>query len=284
MHYTNVRIHSDVLDLIQVLIVRGDFSIQQLQSAGKVIIEKLCVSVHEDRYDLQNKLLHLLHFIFSGLSTTHDGRTKSTKPSEASSSQEFLLDFDIHPLLLPTLLDAIQKTAGRPILQYWLDFVLMTVPQFPRLLSYTVTPLSECLCRQLWSFVETLTHIARDTVSIRYDIRANVMDTEVIMLLNTLERLVILSLTKGGEPNAPEKEDEVTTEKINSEPSGGSGGILGIMTNVFTSETPTNASEETLSVSISPPMRCNILNLVRSSHPATKLFLRQYAFYMLYGY
>lgn len=256
MNYANIRIHSTVVDLIQALVARGDFPVPRLQLASKIIIEKLCISVHEGRYDLQNKLLHLLHYTFSGLTVTQvsqdnkPGYSKTVDVPEKDilASQEAEKSIIIHPLLLPTLLDGIQKTAGCSILQHWLDFILMTVPQFPRILSYTVVPLSDCICRQLWVIVNTLTDTVRDMVS---SVRANVTDTEVVMLLNTLERLVTLGLTKGNELHIQEKEDEATIEKTNQESSGGSGGILGIMTNVFTSDTFANTPEEVLSVRIS---------------------------------
>ncbi|GJJ13160.1 hypothetical protein Clacol_007411 [Clathrus columnatus] len=257
MSNTNIKIHSSVLDLIQVLTARGDFSVHRLQLTQKVIVEKLCISVHEDRYDLQNRLLHLLHSTFSGLSAilTQDNRTGSSnrlangieKESSAPVSQVPEIPIDTHPILLPTLLDGISKTAGRQILQYWLDFILMTIPLFPRLLGHTVVPLSDCICRQLWFTIGALADVFREASSSQRDIHSNITDTEVVMLLNTLERLAILSLAKGGEPGIQDKDEETTIEKYNQD-TGGSGGILGIMTNVFTSDTSANATEEALSL------------------------------------
>jgi hypothetical protein len=146
----------------------------------------------------------------------------------------------INPLLVQTLIDGISKTSNRPILQHWIDFILMTVPQFQQALYHLIFPLSDCICRQLRSALIDVHHVAKDTKG-KGPILSTTTDAEFIMLLNALERLVLLSLTKTEVDN---QEDDNHSEKAGAE----SSGLLGYVSNVFGTETPSN-SDDQLSVS-----------------------------------
>lgn len=72
-------------------------------------------------------------------------------------------------------------------------------------------------------------------------------DADFVMLLNALERLVLLSLAHTME--ASSAEDEMATlEKSASE----SSGLLGYVSNVFGSETPQPQQDEQLTVGVGP--------------------------------
>ncbi len=62
------------------------------------------------------------------------------------------------------------------------------------------------------------------------DIVASVTDAELIMLLNALERLILLSLAYTSEPDSSEDDGNIM-EKTTPE----TGGLLGYVSNVFSS-------------------------------------------------
>ena len=225
----NEVIQSSAVDLLQALVTRGEIDWHTLQIAESVIVGKLYVCVHTGRLDLQNKMLHLLHSLISALSATFH---RSTQGDLGSDSATYSLD----PLLTQTLVDGISVRPNRAILQHWLDFILMTVPQFHDILQPTIIPLNDCVCRQLKSALDEITR-ASDVTSVSMDFSIYTTDADFIMLLNAMERLVLLSLSQAMDPN--QVEDEMVPEKIGND----GGGLLGYVSNVFSTDS-TSASVE----------------------------------------
>jgi len=264
MEHTNAQIQAVTIDLLQTIITRGDLDAPRLETVQVVVIAKLYAMVHEGTIDLQNKLLHLLHSILSSLSSSmapqYSGSAlnRSTENIDSAAEKALVADdgrrhasssfIPINPLLLPTLIDGIIRSMGHPTLQHWLDFLLMSVPQFPRMLSYTVPPLSDCICRQLTFALADVGRLMGKGSSAAGTLKSNTTDAEFIMLLNALERLILLGLSKNYDPALVDKEEEVVPERPVQQDSGGSG-LLGIVSNVFGSESTGNVAEEPLSVS-----------------------------------
>lgn len=76
------------------------------------------------------------------------------------------------------------------------------------------------------------------------DVRSSTTDADFLMLLNALERLILLNL-QNPDPGTTDEEDLGPQKPVGME---GGGGILGIMTNVFTSDSPPSAVDEQLTV------------------------------------
>ena len=253
MDHANAQIQANAIDLIQAIVARGELDGLGLESLEAAVVGKLYCSVHLDRVDLQNKLLHVLHSIISASSAADPHRPRtSSKPGDTAALGEAAVLQDagrssyfvrINPLLVQTLIDGITMAAGRPTPQHWLDFVLMTVPQFPRVLSYMVSPLGDCVCRQLRHALADVKKVLDHDTTRLSSITSGTTDAEFIMLLNALERLVLLSLTKSHDSPAPE-DDTVLERPV---PESSSSGLLGIVSNVFGSES-SGMTEDYLSV------------------------------------
>ncbi|KAI9513117.1 Dopey, N-terminal-domain-containing protein [Russula earlei] len=244
----NVLIQSTAIDLLQAIVARGEIDLPSLQNVQAAVIGKLYFSIHTQRLELQNKLLHLLHSIISAI-------TASQTPSAPRPNKGVMLDtlvepsaldkpedlhaFAIHPLLLQTLMDGINVPSNSAILQHWLDFVLMVVPQFHHALRSLVSPLGDCVCKNLRIRLDDL-YRALSEGHDHHDFRSTTTDLEFIALLNALERLVLLSLSTTDPGHADE--DDVPAEKPpGTEP----GGLFGIVTSVFSSESiPVNLDEQ----------------------------------------
>ncbi|KAI0050603.1 hypothetical protein FA95DRAFT_1536117 [Auriscalpium vulgare] len=250
MEPMNTTIQSTAIDLLQAIVARGEIDVLTLDGIQAAVIGKLYLSVHTRRLELQNKLLHLLHSVISA--TTASQGTRTPRPpntpdglSERLPSHDDSQEppgFHINPLLIQTLIDGLAILSNRAVLQHWLDFILMTIPQFQNMLHAVVSPLSDCVGRQLHSSLADIRRVLENSQA-GEDLKSMTTDAEVIMLLNALERLVLLSLSAPdvGQPD----EDEVPAEKP---PTSESGGFLGIVTNVFSSESAPIGADEQLTI------------------------------------
>lgn len=264
MQPLNISIQSNSVELLQAIVSRGEIDHILVKSIEATAIGKLYFSVHMNRLDLQNKWLHLLHSVISvSTSLLFQAQAGTVKPDDSGiegvNSQDKSTEpgnrYPLNPLLIQTLVDGISSRSNRPVLQHWLDFILMAVPQFQPALQATVTPLNDCLCRQLMSALTDIQKAKLQSQEHAEDISASVTDAELIMLLNALERLILLSLAYTSEPDSSE-DDGNTLEKPTSEASG----LLGYVSNVFSSDTTSADQTEQLTVrsSISNLIPCSI--------------------------
>lgn len=250
MRPQNAVIHSTTVELLQTIVARGETELVVVESIEAIVVGKLYYCIHTNRLDLQNKLLHLLHSVISASTADDLVRPFAGKHRQGERPPDILTTFDstqeaqprayaVNPLLIQTLMDGISVPANRPVLQHWLDFVLMAVPQFQPALHAVVAPLNECICRQLQTSLDHVLKASSHDDTFSDDMNSTITDAEFIMLLNGLERLVLLSLAYTSELLSPE-EDQSGVEK-----SAESGGLLGYVSTVFSSEnTPQNVDEQ----------------------------------------
>ncbi|KAG6817586.1 hypothetical protein H0H87_006963 [Tephrocybe sp. NHM501043] len=240
----NATIQSTAVDLLQAIVARGDID-GVADGIEAVIVGKLYFCVHSERLDLQNKLLHLLHSLISA-STSHEaGRQMMQRQDGSGPSSTIDHDNDQEPrrysvnsLLIQALVDGIAVRTNRPVLQHWLDFILMAVPQFQPALQAVVTPLNDCLCRQLIVSLTDIHAASSQGHEFTQDLASSATDAEMIMLLNGLERMILLSLAYTSELSETE-DDYAPQDKAGTENSG----LLGYVSNVFGSESVQQSDE-----------------------------------------
>jgi len=260
----NARIQSLSIDLLQTIIARGDMGLQALESIENIVVAKIFSSIHTGRLDLQPKLLHILHSVILATSTIPQARQGKSKadaalavaalePSGSVASNVIdegvtrkLPSSSIDPLLTQTLIHGISEISNRPILQHWLDFILTTVPQFSQSLQQLSYPLSECICRQLNSSLGLMEEVLLKGFSVRPDSAPIMTDSEFVMLLHALERLVLQGLSKGETSYNENPDDALPTTATEKE----STGLLGLVSNVFTPDGSGSFPIDSLSVSL----------------------------------
>ncbi|CAA7265849.1 unnamed protein product [Cyclocybe aegerita] len=251
MQPLNNIIQSNAIELLQAIVSRGDIVHGLIETIEATTIGKLYFSIHTGRLDLQNKWLHLLHSVIS-VSTAllesaqrpANNSQEDTVPDSASVPEKTAdptLRHPMNPLMVQTLVDGISTRSNRPVLQHWLDFILMAVPQFQPTLQAVVTPLNDCLCRQVLSSLADVLRSTTQMLDYADDMAVSVSDAELIMLLNGLERLILLSLAYTSEINSPDDEAN-TMEKSTAD----GGGLLGYVSNVFSSESSSANQTEQL--------------------------------------
>ncbi|KAF7968943.1 hypothetical protein HWV62_28842 [Athelia sp. TMB] len=253
MRATNVLIQSTSIDLLQGIVARGEIDNLLVDNIEAAVIGKLYFCVHVGRLDLQNKLLHILHSLISASTSDIDAggpsfRTKiADKASEDHSTQDGSSEdgrksYALNSLLIQTLVDGIAVASNRPVLQHWLDFVLMAVPQFQPALQAVVPPLNDCVCRQLRLALTDILQASEDQEEVR-DIDSAVTDAEFIMLLNALERLMGLSLASV-DSTSQEEENGVTDRSAQE-----GTGLLGYVSNVFSSDSVAGLTDDQVKTS-----------------------------------
>ncbi|KAK2464744.1 hypothetical protein APHAL10511_003162 [Amanita phalloides] len=250
MESFNISTQTTAVDILQVIVTRGDVDPMTIESIEAVVVGKLFFCIHTGHLDLQNKLLHILHSLISNY--VSQGRSASEKHKDdgavdRTGSQEKVHEtltrgYTAHSLLVQVLVDGIAVRTNRSILQHWIDFILTAVPQFQLALHAVVMPLNDCLCRQLRTSLNDLLQASSRKHEFGSDVSTAVTDAEFAMLLNGLERFVLLGLTANPESNVSE-EDIPMIEKSTSEPSG----LLGMVSNVFGADTSTVTDEQLMS-------------------------------------
>lgn len=250
----NNIIQSLSVDMLQVLISRGEIDDISLETIQATVVGKLYFSIHTGRLDLQNKLLHLLHSVISASTALYPSTSKAITASPALSQGRSTRgsqdggrpDKGASPLLIQTLVDGISVPQNRPLYQHWLDFVLMTIPQFQNTLRTTIGPLIDCICRRLRMALTDLSQVFVEGRAGIANKQLALTDAELVMYLNALERLVLLSLSNRASP-AQLEDDGIAIERGIPEPTG----LFGYVSTVFGTEENAPAQDEQLTVSCS---------------------------------
>ncbi|CAE6451535.1 unnamed protein product [Rhizoctonia solani] len=266
MQTLNGYLHTVALDTLQAIVSRGEVDLPTLETIEATIVSKLYMSVHTDRVDLQNKLLHVLHSTIFAVTST-PALTPGTAPGSprlapgkfallpgssvdelaSSDGQAVKLPGSINPLLIQTITDGISRTSHTPILQHWIDFVLMTIPHFQQPQAQVVLPLIDCVCKQLRVALDSIHQLIQARRTAEVDHMSHVTDAEVVVLLNALERLVLLATARNADPGLLEEGDAASEKE--------STGLFGIVTTVFNSDSYSHTAAEKITP-LSPTYRC----------------------------
>lgn len=194
MDSMNTRICAVTADLLQVIVTRGDLDLQTLQSVENALTVRLYLLVEKSNYDLQNKLLHVLHSTVAAIAG-HQKRLErksvaSEKPPRFSSDQVM----GVHsPLLVPLLCRGICEQRNSAVIHHWVDFLLMTLQHFRNALYSLLFPVIDAISARVQEFVQEL-HGAYDPAHKGKAASLGVNDADYTILLNAMERLFSVAL------------------------------------------------------------------------------------------
>ncbi|KAH8110602.1 Dopey, N-terminal-domain-containing protein [Phellopilus nigrolimitatus] len=249
MQRLNIEAHSSVIDLLQCIVSRGDLDQVMVETLESAVIIKLFSLVHFSRLELQNKLLHLLHSIISSSAaaaekqrikspnmTLQNSMDQTLEAGSDGAQAESTVSASINPLLIQLLVDGVATPTNRPLLHHWLDFILMTIPQFPHILTTAISPLNACICRQIRSELDDISRVLELSHEPTREIVSCADDAEFVMLFNALERLILLSLD--------ELDSNMSDENSPTDRSASDGaGLLSMVSNVFLTDSANQATE-----------------------------------------
>lgn len=223
-----LRVQSGSLELLQLLVSRGDLSAKSQAQVKSALVEKLSEATQRKHLTLQNTMLHLLH---AALSQDVDRRRSHLPSSSTFSLPERPTSFDtaaheFEESMLRMVIAGVSAPGNRPILQHWVDFVLMTIPHLEHD-TQQLRALNDCFCEQLrMTMLKLRTTFAISTAS---DVPATITESEPIMLIGVIERLASVL---GGKARGRRSEDRDRRENE------GGGGLLGYLPTVFSVEAP----------------------------------------------
>jgi hypothetical protein len=240
----NRLLQSNTIQLLQMIVARGDVDQVSVAALESIIVKKLYFAVHTKSIDLQNKLLHLLHSIISlSMVNIENARRAALAAREAQpegsafpdQTLEELPGYNLNPLLVQTLIDGISLPSNRSVIQHWLDFVLMAVPQFQPALQAAIVPLNECLCRLLRITLKQIKSMGDPAQEYHGDLHTVPSELDLIVLMNGLERLVLLGLAYTAEESAGDDDTTMQEKQVEST------GLLGYVSTVFSGDGSSSA-------------------------------------------
>ncbi len=197
-------------------------------------MDQLFVCIHTVALDIQNQLLHLLHTVILAIAAGEAAQREPTSPSALEGnrigedkaswkSRTSISEFN-NPLLLRMLQDGLIVKSNRCLLQFWVDFILMTVPHLVGSLQPLCFPLCDTICKEI------------DSVAMSWQnkVHWSVTDTEaeVVMLLSCLERVALTAMSWSNLDSARNGTHRGLAETA---------GLFGYVSNVFQPETPASS-------------------------------------------
>ncbi|KAK0564187.1 hypothetical protein OC844_001830 [Tilletia horrida] len=293
---TTTQAHA--VEILQAIAARGAFDPARLVALETTLVEALLISVQLGTIERQNKLLHALHSIihqrsrFGGDGTSRSeliGRrlpsgpidTVESMPVETTASSRTALV--PNKRLLPLLKAALSSPSTRPVLSHWADFILMTVPYYRKSQSAFLLPLQDALCGLLRASLGSLTGVYTPANANAAVAGTETTETEIMLFINMAERVLFQCLGEEDGRGEVESADaaagsgaglsEKPPASANPDraPDSATGtGILGLVTNVFTSDAP---SSPTTSSAVPSASSRNLQQTIAALH-AVWMFAR----------
>lgn len=231
-----LRVQSASLELLQLLVIRGDLSPASIAHLKQTLVNCLTDATRHKRLTVQNAMLHLLHQAITVGSERrvrgHRVYSSTASIPEKPSSVDVERSQLFEDSLLQMILGGVSEPGNRPILQHWVDFVLMSVPFFEHK-PVQLRALCDCFCEQLRMIMLKLR--ATFAISSIGDVPASITEAEPIMLIGVIERLA--TALGGGKGHTRRSEDKDRQHHD-------SGGLLGYLPTVFSVEAPQDAVSE----------------------------------------
>ncbi|KAF9430127.1 hypothetical protein BGZ94_008233 [Podila epigama] len=229
----NEEIHMVAADFLHFIISKIDYvDASLLAMIHKTVINKMLYCINHSRLDLQSRLLHLLHATIlmgtapakkpspvsgqSGTALTRDTslstfeNSSGSSPANGGDSQESLFRVvGSSPLFVKTVFDALSVPSNRPILQHWMDFLMLALPFLTNYFRRVLLPVIQCLCDQILRGRAFLLEAYADK---NREVTGNpdLTDQDLMIFLTGLERLLTFSLSEarlGEEVDAVHKQE-----------------------------------------------------------------------------
>lgn len=240
-------------DFLHFIISKIDhIDISLLALIYKTVINKMLYCINHGRLDLQSRLLHLLHATI--LMGTTTAKKHNAPPNSGSGSSQNMMSRDgsstfdgsyginhaygeaenlfrtvgSSPLFVKTVFDALSVPTNRPILQNWMDFLMLALPFLTNHFRRVLLPVIQCFCDQILRSRACLVHAYTEHERTGAG-SPSLTDQDLAIFLTGLERLLTFSLA---EARLGEELDSVHRQEW----SDGQRGRPGLVANVLSIE------------------------------------------------
>jgi hypothetical protein len=219
-----LRVHSVSLELLRLLISDNSTPDGIVTLIKDCLVQKLRQSTRQHHLLLQPQMLSLLQLAMAHSNTF---RLKHQRKRSVLEKTEVVPESEFELALVQAIIEAVSSPQNRSSLRHWVDFILDITPSIESRPSL-VLMLCECFSDQLRRDVLQLKAISQD---MGYgDVRSGLTESEVLFILAGLEKLVLLVLSSGRE----------RTHGEDGPKAAGEGGLMGLVSGVFTVEAPIN--------------------------------------------
>ncbi|KAF9918461.1 hypothetical protein BX616_008681 [Lobosporangium transversale] len=262
----NEEIHMVATDFLHFIISKVDhIEPPLLAMIHKTVINKMLYCINHSRLDLQSRLLHLLHATIlmgttsvkkanniAGISSsqavpiprdssmsTFEGTSISSNPASNDANESLFRVVGSSPLFVKTIFDALSVPSNRPILQHWMDFLMLALPFLTNYFRKVLLPVIQCLCDQILRSRACLQEAYLSQAKNPSTASPMLTDQDLMIFLTGLERLLTFSLA---EARLGEDVDLVHKQEWED----GLRGTPGLVANVLSIEVhPSDAYQET---------------------------------------
>lgn len=220
------------------IVSRGDLSILDLTSIEETLSERLLISIRRSELNLQNKFLHALHATISAASAISAQSVKLGSQEIEHKKDSDTLEPATH-LFTTVVGDGITAQSNSAVVHHWIDFLLMTIPQFRRSLHHVINPLIDRIVNRLRVLVRDVEMTYQSDGKTK-SFASEATDSEFAVFVNALERLMVV-LIEGGGATAVVGESSTgkgSTERL-SAPESSSGLFAGVFNVLGTAESNT---------------------------------------------
>lgn len=191
MEALNLLIHATISDILQMIVSRGDLTASDLALFEDTLSNRLLISIRTSELNLQNKFLHALHAIISAGSS-------ASSQSFRSDSLDIGRSNDRAAQLFTTVVgDGVTTQRNSAVVHHWIDFLLMTIPQFRRSLDDVVNPLIDRLVGRLRTLIHDM-DMTYHNDSHDKPMASESTDSDFAVFVNALERLMVVLIEGGG--------------------------------------------------------------------------------------
>jgi hypothetical protein len=241
--------HTTAVELLQLLAVRGALNSKRLGEFESCLLESLLVSIEIGTVERQCKLLHALHTVInfraSESQSRQDGAGDVAKRAGKAQAQP-------HPLLLRAVRAALSSRTNRPALQHWTDFLLTAASLYSGLVADVLLPINECVCALLRSAIDDINgaYVVRPDGDFANS-SCDTTEVDITLLLNVGEHVLLQSLDATAHASRGSEHGAGLSQQASEESkdAGASTGLLGYVSNVFSSEpAPSAATQSALQV------------------------------------
>jgi len=219
-----LRVQSVSLELLRLLISDTNTSDGIIIITKDCLVQKLRQSTRQHHLLLQPQMLSLLQIAMTHSNTS---RLKHQRKRSVLEKTEIVPESEFELALVQAIIEAVSSPQNRSSLRHWVDFVLAITPSIESRPSL-VLMLCECFSDQLRRDVLQLKAVYQSIAS--RGVHSGLSESEVLFILAGLERLVILVLAGG----------QKRTHGEEGQKSQGEGGLMGLVSGVFTVEAPIN--------------------------------------------
>ncbi|KAI1316511.1 hypothetical protein EDD11_009924 [Mortierella claussenii] len=222
----NEEIHMIAADFLHFIISKIDhIEPSLLAMIHKTVINKMLYCINHSRLDLQSRLLHLLHAtILMGTTTvkkvstpvnsssqnmpmardssmsTFDGSANGPNAAGGDANESLFRVVGSSPLFVKTIFDALSVPSNRPILQHWMDFLMLALPFLTNYFRKVLLPVIQCLCDQILRsracLQEAYMDQDRNCANMSATVAPTLTDQDLMIFLTGLERLLTFSLSE----------------------------------------------------------------------------------------